>query len=158
MANTNLTLGSYIAAANKGLQNRIIPSGAFAKQTYLQEGNVFTSTYGKIVWDALNNQTKFWNVLEKVPFGPTVGWRLRTDRGSGRSRPVTEVGPIPTIDSSNYEVVSSKPRIIVTDFGVSLLAQYLGGIEGGMGDVLAQEQKAAAKDHVKELNQELLLE
>lgn len=154
---SDTTLSQYIAASNRGVLNRLVPSGFFAKQTYLQQSNVFTNTFGRIVWDALNNQTKFWNCLEKVPFGPTTGWRLRTDRGVGRSRPVLETGALPTIDVSNYVTLSSQPRIVATDFGVTILAQYLGGLEGGMGDVLAQEQAASIRDHVKELNQEILL-
>jgi hypothetical protein len=46
---------------------------------------------------------------------------------------------------------------MATDFGVSLKSQIMSGLEGGMGDNLAVEQEAAARDHIKELNQELLL-
>jgi len=53
--------------------------------------------------------------------------------------------------------VDSAPRIVATDFGVSLKSQIMSGLEGGMGDNLAVEQEAAARDHIKELNQELLL-
>ena len=154
---SQLTLAEYIQAANRGVMNRIIPSGFFAKQTYLSQAQVFNATYGKMVWDALNNQTKFWNCLEKVPWGPTVGWRLRSDRGAGRSRPVTETGAIPTPNRSTYQAVQSAPRMIVTDFGVTILNQFMGGLEGGIGDVMAQEQSGAGRDHVKELNLELLL-
>jgi len=118
---------------------------------------VFTATYGRKVWDALNNQTRFWNILRKVQWGPTTGWRVRSDRGSNRSRPVTETGALPTVDVSAYEAVDSAPRIMATDFGVSLKSQIMSGLEGGMGDNLAVEQEAAARDHIKELNSELLL-
>lgn len=156
------TFSEYVAQSNRGMMTRLVPAGFFAKQTYLQQANIFTSTFGKIVWDALNNQTKFWNVLEKVPFGPVVGWRVRsarvTDTTAGRSsRPITEVGTIPTVGRSTYQTVSSNPRIIGTTFGASVTAQFLGGLEGGIGDALAQEQTAAARDHVKEMQQELLL-
>jgi len=40
---------------------------------------------------------------------------------------------------------------------VSLVGQITSGLEGGMGDNLAVEQEAAARDHIKEINQELLL-
>jgi hypothetical protein len=46
---------------------------------------------------------------------------------------------------------------MATDFGVSLKSQIMSGLEGGMGDNLAVEQEAAARDHIKELNSELLL-
>jgi len=158
MTNQNdLSIAEYIGAAERNLRSSLMPPGYFAKQTYLQVSDVFTATYGRKVWDALNNQTRFWNILRKVQWGPTTGWRVRSDRGSNRSRPVTETGALPTVDVSAYEAVDSAPRIMATDFGVSLKSQIMSGLEGGMGDNLAVEQEAAARDHIKELNSELLL-
>ncbi|ASE99928.1 putative major capsid protein [uncultured virus] len=157
MATTDLSIAQYIASAERNLRSSLMPPGYFAKQTYLQVSDVFTATYGRKVWDALNNQTRFWNILRKVQWGPTTGWRVRSDRGSNRSRPVTETGSLPTVDVSAYQNVDSAPRIMATDFGVSLKSQIMSGLEGGMGDNLAVEQEAAARDHIKELNQELLL-
>ena len=157
MATTDLSIAQYIASAERNLRSSLMPPGYFAKQTYLQVSDVFTATYGRKVWDALNNQTRFWNILRKVQWGPTTGWRVRSDRGSNRSRPVTETGALPTVDVSAYQNVDSAPRIMATDFGVSLKSQIMSGLEGGMGDNLAVEQEAAARDHIKELNQELLL-
>lgn len=170
----NFSLQSFIAGAERNARASLLPPGYFAKQNALATGDVFNATYGRRVWDALNNQTRFWNIIRKVQFGPTVGWRLRTDRGEGRSNPVTEpldgygmtgnnfasgnqIHSLPTIDVSNYERIDSPPRIVASDFGVSLLGQVMSGLEGGMGDNLAVEQEAAARDHIKELNQELLL-
>ena len=157
MATQDLSIAQYIASAERNLRSSLMPPGYFAKQTYLQVSDVFTATYGRKVWDALNNQTRFWNILRKVQWGPTTGWRVRSDRGSNRSRPVTETGALPTVDVSAYQNIDSAPRIIATDFGVSLKSQIMSGLEGGMGDNLAVEQEAAARDHIKELNQELLL-
>jgi hypothetical protein len=153
----DLSIAEYIGAAERNLRSSLMPPGYFAKQTYLQVSDVFTATYGRKVWDALNNQTRFWNILRKVQWGPTTGWRVRSDRGDNRSRPVTETGALPTVDVSAYQAVDSAPRIIATDFGVSLKSQIMSGLEGGMGDNLAVEQEAAARDHIKELNSELLL-
>ena len=157
MTQQDLSIAQYIAGAERNLRSSMMPPGYFAKQTYLQATDVFTATYGRKVWDALNNQTRFWNILRKVQWGPTTGWRVRSDRGDSRSRPVTETGSIPTIDVSAYQNVDSAPRIMATDFGVSLKSQIMSGLEGGMGDNLAVEQEAAARDHIKEINQELLL-
>ena len=157
MTQQDLSIAQYIAGAERNLRSSMMPPGYFAKQTYLQATDVFTATYGRKVWDALNNQTRFWNILRKVQWGPTTGWRVRSDRGDSRSRPVTEVGSIPTIDVSAYQNVDSAPRIMATDFGVSLKSQIMSGLEGGMWDNLAVEQEAAARDHIKEINQELLL-
>lgn len=163
----NFDLQSFIAGAERNARSSVLPPGYFAKQTYLQTGDVFNATYGRRVWDSLNNQTRFWNIIRKVQFGPTTGWRLRTDRGGGRSGPVTEpinsmsapsgAQTLPEIDNSNYVRIDSNPRIIASDFGVTLLGQVMAGLEGGMGDNLAVEQEASARDHIKELNQELLL-
>ena len=172
MAN-NINLSEFIAGAERNLRQSMMPPGYFAKQTYLNTSDVFNATYGRKVWDALNNQTRFWNIVRKVQWGPTTGWRVRSDRGPGasaqdtgagsanvlasRSRPVSETGALPQIDSSAYQRVDSLPRIVASAFGVSLVGQITSGLEGGMGDNLAVEQEAAARDHIKEINQELLL-
>lgn len=165
--NQNVDISSFIAGAERNMRQSLLPPGYFAKQTYLQSTDVFTATYGRKVWDALNNQTRFWNIIRKVQWGPTTGWRIRTDRGPGvgsgselitaTTRPTLEAGSLPVIDSSNYVTVDSPPRIVSSMLGVTLRGQIMSGLEGGMGDNLAVEQEARARDHIKELNQELLL-
>ena len=81
---------------------------------------------------------------------------MRTDRGSGRSRPVTETGNIPTVDISDIQTVSSLPRIVSTTFGASVKSVFTAQLEGGIGDVLALENENAQLDHIKEINEELL--
>ena len=168
MSNDNFSLGEYLSQAQRSmgggyfgrtsgpLSGYLFGPDFFRKQTYLQISDTFTATYGKKVWDALNNKTVTFNALKKVDWGPTVGWRLRTDRGAGRSRPVTETGSLPTIDVSNYAGVYSYPRNIVSTFGVSLKGQAVSALEGGIGNQFAVEQEAASRDHVKEINQELM--
>ena len=154
-----ISISEFIAQSNRGLGQSILGPDYMAKQTYhTVDGtgtNVFTATYGRKVWTALNNQTRVFNALPRNVWGSTVGWRIRTDRGDTRSRPVTETGSIPTVDVSNIEVVSSLPRIVSTTFGASVKSVFTAGLEGGIGDVLAVESEAAQKDHLKEMNQEL---
>jgi len=164
---STMDINQFIAGAERNMRSSLLPPGYFAKQTYLQSSDVFTATYGRKVWDALNNQTRFWNIIRKVQWGPTTGWRIRTDRGPGTgsgttllnptSQPNLEGGALPTIDSSNYVTIDSPPRVVTSMLGVTLRGQIMSGLEGGMGDNLAVEQEARARDHIKELNQELLL-
>ena len=163
----DITLGEYLSQAQRSmgggyfgrtsgpLSGYLFGPDFFRKQTYLQISDTFVATYGKKVWDALNNKTVTFNAIKKVDWGPTVGWRLRTDRGTGRSRPVTETGALPAIDNSNYTGVYSYPKNIVTVFGVSLKGQAVSALEGGIGNQFAVEQEAASRDHIKEINQEL---
>lgn len=162
-----INLSEFISSAERNMRSSLLPPGYFAKQTYLQVADVFTATYGRKVWDALNNQTRFWNILRKVQWGPTTGWRIRSDRGPGvgtgdtivaaRTVPVTETGALPTIDVSAFQNVDSVPRTVATTLGVSMRGQIVSGLEGGMGDNLAVEQEGAARDHIKGLNQQMLL-
>ena len=168
MSENDISLGTYLAEAQRSmgggyfgrtsgpLSGYLFGPDFFRKQTYLQISDTFTATYGKKVWDALNNKTVTFNALKKVDWGPTVGWRLRTDRGVGRSRPVTETGSLPTVDVSNYAGVYSYPKNIVSTFGVSLKGQAVSALEGGIGNQFAVEQEAASRDHVKEINQEMM--
>jgi hypothetical protein len=164
------SLSEYISQSNRGLNQSVFGpeylSKAFnaantgtadAIYTTTSADNVFTSTFGRKVWQSLNNQTRFFNAIPRTVFGNTVGWRVRTDRGTQRSRPITETGSLPDIDVSNLETISSLPKIISTSFGASVKAMYTAQLEGGVGDVLALENENAQLDHIKEMNQELLL-
>ena len=159
----DISLQEFLAQTKRDIVSRYFGPEYLAKQTYLQVTNIFTDTYGRKVWEALNNQVVFWNAIPKRPWGSTTGWRVRADRGpggvgstsGGRSRPVTEVGTLPTIDVSAYQNILSQPRIVATTFGVSLLSQVTGFFEGGIGNAFDVEMRASEKDHMKELNEEM---
>ena len=157
MSNPSLT--EYLAQSQRGLYQSVFGPEFMQKQTYFTVDTatgIFNTTYGRKVWQSLNNQTRFFNAIPRVVWGNTAGWRVRTDRGSGRSRPVTETGSLPTVDISNIETVSSLPRIVGTTFGASVKSVFSAQLEGGVGDVLALENENAQMDHVKEINEELL--
>ena len=155
----NPSLAEYLAQSQRGLYQSVFGPEYLMKQTYFTVDTatgIFNTTYGRKVWQALNNQTRFFNAIPRTVWGNTAGWRVRTDRGSGRSQPVTETGNLPTVDISNIETVSSLPRVISTTFGASVKSVFTAQLEGGVGDVLALENENAQLDHVKEINEELL--
>lgn len=115
----------------------------------------FTTTYGQKVWNSLNDQTTFFNLLRKVPWGDTTGWRIRTGRNLS-TRAIGEECEIPAAQKSVFQNVFSEPRVVLTPFGVTLKAQFLGRLQGGIGDVMAIEQENAKTDHIKWINQALL--
>ena len=157
MANPSLT--EFISQSQRGLYSSVFGPEYLQKQTYFTVDTatgIFNTTYGRKVWHALNNQTRFFNAIPRNVWGNTAGWRIRSDRGSGRSRPVTETGSIPTVDVSAIENVSSLPKIVSTTFGASVKSVFTAQLEGGVGDVLALENENAQLDHVKEINEELL--
>ena len=156
---SNPSLQEYLSQSQKGLYNSIFGDNQLQKQSYFTvdtSTGIFNATYGRKVRQALNNQTRLFNALPRTVWGTTAGWRVRTDRGSGRSRPVTETGSLPTVDISNIETISSLPRIVGTTFGASVKSVFSSQLEGGVGDVLAMEAENAQMDHVKEINEEML--
>ena len=160
------SLTEFLAQANRGMTQSVLGSEYLSKAlsgTALGvdggssvTGDIFTATFGRKVWHALNNQTRFFNALPRNVWGNTAGWRVRSDRGASRSNPVTETGSLPTIDVSAIETVSSLPRIVGTTFAASVKAMFTSQLEGGVGDVLALENENAQIDHIKEMNLELL--
>mgnify|MGYP003138242529 CR=1 FL=1 len=149
----NPSLSEYLAQSQRGLYQSVFGPEYLQKQTYFTVDTatgIFNTTYGRKVWQALNNQTRFFNAIPRVVWGNTAGWRVRTDRGSGRSRPITETGALPTVDVSDIQTVSSLPRIVSTTFGASVKSVFTAQLEGGVGDENAQ------LDHIKEINEELL--
>tara|TARA_R110002020_G_scaffold58834_2_gene161118 strand:- start:2913 stop:4247 length:1335 start_codon:yes stop_codon:yes gene_type:complete len=155
----NPSLSEYLAQSQRGLYQSVFGPEYLQKQTYFTVDTatgIFNTTYGRKVWQSLNNQTRFFNAIPRTVWGNTAGWRVRTDRGSGRSQPVTETGSLPTVDISNIETVSSLPRIVSTTFGASVKSVFTAQLEGGVGDVLALENENAQLDHIKEIQEELL--
>ena len=60
MVTTNdISIAQYISSAERNMRSSLMPPGYFAKQTYLQVSDVFTSTYGLKVRYAMNNQPRF---------------------------------------------------------------------------------------------------
>jgi len=156
----NPSLSEYLAQSQRGLYNSVFGPEYLQKQTYFTVDSatgIFNTTYGRKVWQALNNQTRFFNAIPRTVWGSTAGWRIRSARyrDNTRSKPVTETGSLPTVDVSQIETVSSLPRIVSTTFGASVKSVFTAQLEGGIGDVLAMENENAQLDHVKEINEEL---
>lgn len=153
------SLVEYIAQAQRGITGRVFGPEYLMKQNYLTVDTatgIFNTTYGRKIWHALNNQTKFFNATPRVVWGNIAGWRVRTDRGSGRTRPISETGSLPTVDISNIATVSSLPKIVGTTFGASVKSIFVAQMEGGAGDVLAMELENSQIDHIKGINEQLL--
>lgn len=122
---------------------------------YLTRTDFFTAVYGEKVWDTLQSQTRFWNMIRRVPWGRRTGWRNRSARNLS-TVPVVGSGALPEIKKSTYQNIEALPKSIVTMLGVDQTARFLSTLEGGIGDALAQEQTWAEIDHVKQINQNLL--
>ena len=165
----NPSLAEYIAQSQRGLYQSVFGPGFMKKAgagigTPFSVGDgsgataqqIFNVTYGRKVWQALNNQTRFFNAIPRVVWGNTAGWRVRSDRGTNRSRPIAETGNLPVVDVSQIETINSLPRIVATTFGASVKSVFTAQLEGGIGDVLALENENAQLDHMKEVNFELL--
>ena len=164
----NPSLAEYVAQSQRGLYQSVYGQGFMKKAgagvgtPFTVDGaagvasNIFNTTYGRKVWQALNNQTRFFNAIPRTVWGNTAGWRVRSDRGTDRSRPILETGNLPTVDISRIETISSLPRIVATTFGASVKSVFTAQLEGGVGDVLALENENAQLDHMKEVNFELL--
>ena len=152
----NPSLSEYISQSQRGLYQSVFGPDFMKKAAFQSsDAGIFTTTYGRKVWQALNNQTRFFNAIPRVVWGNTAGWRVRSDRGTDRSLPIREAGNLPTVDVSQIETISSLPRIVGTTFGASVKAVFAAQLEGGVGDVLALENENAQLDHMKEINEEL---
>ena len=160
----NPSLSEYIAQSQRGLYQSVFGPGFMKKAgagvgtpfTVDTATGIFNTTYGRKVWQALNNQTRFFNAIPRTVWGNTAGWRIRSDRGDNRSAPILETGNLPTVDISAIQTVASLPRSVATTFGASVKSVFTAQLEGGVGDVLALENENAQLDHMKEVNFELL--
>lgn len=150
----------FLAAEKLRRDNRLLDPltqrALLAKaDTPLLTTDFFTTTYGAKVWDALNNDVRFFNLLRKVPWGNRTGWRNRSAR-TGSSAAISETGNIGDYKKSTFSDINSNPRHVVTPFAVTALAQLFSGMEGGIGDALAIEQEGAKNDHIKFINESIM--
>ena len=158
------TLSDWLATTQGGqrtAQYGYFGPGAMLRKDITTAGDTtistdfFTNTFGAKVWDSLNSQTRAFNLIRKVAWGNTTGWRIRSGRNAS-TQGVGETAALPTIDTPDLQSLQVQPAFVVTSLGVSALAQFLATIEGGLGDALAVAQEAAEVDHLKNLNQQLL--
>ena len=126
----NPSLSEYISQSQRGLYQSVFGPDFMKKAAFQSsDAGIFTTTYGRKVWQALNNQTRFFNAIPRVVWGNTAGWRVRSDRGTDRSLPIREAGTLPSVDVSQIETISSLPRIVGTTFGASVKAVFAAQLE-----------------------------
>ncbi len=158
------TLADWLAVtpgSQRSAQYGYFGPGALLRKDITSAGDTmigtdfFTNTFGAKVWDSLNSQTRFFNLVRKVAWGPTTGWRIRSGRNAS-TQGVSETAALPSIDTPDLQTVQVQPKFIVTSLGVSALSQFLATLEGGLGDALAVAQESAEVDHLKTLNRMLM--
>ena len=73
----NPSLSEYLAQSQRGLYNSVFGPEYLQKQTYFTVDTatgIFNTTYGRKVWQALNNQTRVFNAIPRtVGVAPPVG-------------------------------------------------------------------------------------
>ena len=73
----NPSLAEYIAQSQRGLYQSVFGPGFMKKAgagigtpfTVDTATGIFNTTYGRKVWQALNNQTRFFNAIPRVVWG-----------------------------------------------------------------------------------------
>ena len=91
----NPSLSEYLAQSQRGLYQSVFGPEYLQKQSYFTVDSatgVFNTTYGRKVWQALNNQTRFFNAIPRTVWGNTAGWRIRSDFPSIRGIKNTSSG------------------------------------------------------------------
>jgi hypothetical protein len=62
----NPSLSEYLAQSQRGLYQSVFGEDFLSKQSYFTvdtSTNIFTTTFGRKVFEALNNKTRFFNAL-----------------------------------------------------------------------------------------------
>ena len=73
----NPSLAEYISQSQRGLYSSVFGPDYFMKSgagvgtpfTVDTATGIFNTTYGRKVWQALNNQTRFFNAIPRVVWG-----------------------------------------------------------------------------------------
>lgn len=111
--------------------------------------------YGEMAFTQFNNRANLWNALPKREYKRT-GWRIRTARGvTIGSGGVAEGGAIPDTVKSTVVKVNATPKQAVLHFEISTVADLL---EGDDRYTFEEERKAAAEDHIVDIDKQMLVD
>tara|TARA_R100000773_G_scaffold42978_1_gene40818 strand:+ start:3678 stop:4883 length:1206 start_codon:yes stop_codon:yes gene_type:complete len=126
---------------------------------------LYNLIYGQKVWSLINREINALSMLPKKPWNNS-GWRILTSRSLGGGTDVFTVadldnlGGVPENQSISgiteinptYDVLHVSPKTIAHTYEVSEIAQLMGGMDDGIGDILATYREEVGVSHAEAMN------
>ena len=135
-----------------------------AGQTLGNKG-LYNLVYGQKVWSLINREINALSMLPKKPWNAS-GWRILTSRSLGGGTDVFTVADLDNLGgvaenasisgiteiNPTYDVLHVSPKTIAHTYEVSEIAQLMGGLDDGIGDILAAYREEVGVSHAEAMN------
>ena len=137
-------------------------------QTLGNQG-LYNLVYGQKVWSMINREINALSMLPKKPWNAS-GWRILKGRSVGGNNDTFSVADLDTLGGQaenatissitevqpTYEILHVSPKTIAHTYEVSEIAQLMGGLDDGIGDILAAYREEVGVSHAESLNKMIL--
>ena len=139
-----------------------------AGQTLGSKG-LYNLIYGQKVWSMINREMNALSILPKKPWNAS-GWRIMTGRSVGGATDVFAVSDIDTLGGTaenasisgitevapTFDVLYASPKTMAHTYEVSEIAQLMGGLDDGIGDIMAAYREEVGISHAESMNKMVL--
>jgi len=133
------------------------------------DATLYNLVYGQKVWSMINREINALSMLPKKPW-KSSGWRVLKGRSIGGNGDTFELADldllggqaentqISAIDeiAPSFANLSISPKTIAHTFELSEIAQLLGGMDDGIGDIMSTYREEVGISHAEAMNKMVL--
>ena len=129
------------------------------------EATLYNLVYGQKVWSMINREINALSMLPKKPW-KSSGWRVMKSRSIGGSGDTFVVSDLDTLGGTAENASISgiteiaptfanlylSPKTVAHTFELSEVAQLLGGMDDGIGDIISTYREEVGISHAEAMN------
>ena len=126
---------------------------------------LYNLVYGQKVWSLINREINALSMLPKKPWNAS-GWRILTSRSLGGGTDTFTVADLDDLGGiaenasisgiteiqPTYDILHVSPKTVAHTYEVSEIAQLMGGMDDGIGDILAAYREEVGVSHAEAMN------
>ena len=132
---------------------------------------LYNIVYGQKVWSMINREINALSMLPKKPW-KSSGWRILKSRAIGGAADTFSVSDADDLGGvaenvalssitnvrPEYDVLEITPKTIAHTFEVSEIAQLMGGLDDGIGDLMQNYREEVGITHAEVMNKMVLMD
>ena len=125
--------------------------------------------YGQKVWSMINREINALSILPKKPW-KSSGWRIMSERAIGGTADTFSVSDLDSLGGTAenaalsgitnvkpvYKNLHVSPKTVAHTFEISEVAQLMGGLDDGIGDLIANYREEVGISHAESMNKMIL--
>ena len=133
------------------------------------DATLYNLVYGQKVWSMINREINALSMLPKKPW-KSSGWRVMKGRSLGGNSDVFTVADLDTLGGQvenatisgideikpSFANLSLSPKTVAHTFELSEIAQLLGGMDDGIGDIISTYREEVGISHAEAMNSMVL--